>query len=242
MIGSLVCGGWPGMLPRRESKPKGPARLANQQDSSVADQRKPNSSQTRAQASTVDPEDMDAFLAGVEQQAYRIALYALRDEQMALDVVQDSMLKLVEKYLQRPAKEWAPLFFTILNNRITDTHRWNSLRERGGRLISLFRTSPEAGGEEETNLLDTGLGVDTTPGYSEPENQLLGQELGLEMDRALDQLSPRQRQVFLLRDWQGFNVRETAAILGCSQGSVKQHHFRAMQALRRELAEVWDHE
>ena len=183
--------------------------------------------------------NLDEFLAAVEQRAYRIAFYALRDEQAALDVVQDAMLKLVEKYAQRPAGEWPALFFTILNNRITDLHRWGRLREAGGKLISLFH---RRGDGEEEDLLNAGLAADSISAAQLPESATLGRELKGLIDAALRDLSDRQRQVFLLREWQGFNVRDTATILGCSEGSVKQHHFRAMQALRAQLAEVWDHE
>lgn len=180
---------------------------------------------------------LDAFLASVERKAYRIGCYALRDEQAALDVVQDSMLKLFEKYAHRPSDEWPALFFTILNHRIADTHRWTRLREAGGKLVSLFRRSGRD--QQEENLLDTGIGVELMPEHGQPDRQALGAQLHNRIDGALGRLSTRQRQVFLLREWEGFNVRETAKILGCSQGSVKQHHFRAIRALRAELAEVW---
>lgn len=181
--------------------------------------------------------EMDRFLEGVEHKGYRMALYALRDRDTALDVVQDAMLKLYEKYSERPAKEWPALFFTILNNRITDVRRWRMLRQSAGKLVSFFRSRPD---EEEDDLLEAGLGVDQDE--REPEQSAYGKQLGRYINRAVSNLSERQRQVFLLRETQGFSVRDTANILGCSEGSVKQHHFRAMQALRVELAEVWDHD
>jgi RNA polymerase sigma-70 factor (ECF subfamily) len=180
---------------------------------------------------------LDAFLASVERKAYHIGYYALRDEQAALDVVQDSMLKLFEKYARRPSHEWPALFFTILNHRITDAHRWRRLREAGGKLVSLFR--PAGRDQQEENLLDMGIGVELMPEHGRPDRQALGSQLRDRIDSALERLSDRQQQVFLLREWQGFNVRETAKILGCSEGSVKQHHFRAIRQLRVELNEVW---
>jgi RNA polymerase sigma-70 factor (ECF subfamily) len=183
---------------------------------------------------------LDAFLASVERKAYHIGYYALRDEQAALDVVQDSMLKLFEKYAHRPSHEWPALFFTILNHRITDTYRWKRLREAGGKLVSLFR--PTGRDQQEENLLDMGVGVELMPDHGRPDRQALGSQLRNRIDNALDRLSDRQRQVFLLREWQGFNVRETAKILGCSEGSVKQHHFRAIRTLRVELNEVWNND
>jgi len=181
---------------------------------------------------------VDKFLAGSEHKAFKIALYALRDEQTALDVVQDAMFKLVQKYSNKPESEWPALFFTILNNRITDVRRWRKLHEAAGKTISIFRS--REGGEE--NLIESGLGADTNPPQDQPETAVLAKQLRKEIDKALQYLSDRQRQVFILREWQGMSVRDTASVLGCSEGSVKQHHFRAMRSLREKLAGVWNHE
>ncbi len=183
---------------------------------------------------------LDDFLAGVERKAYQMALYSLRDEQTALDVVQDSMLKLCEKYADRAGREWPALFFTILHHRITDMHRWRRLREAGGKLISIFKDPHQE--HRQQNLLETEIGVALMPDHARPDSETLGAQIRNRIDHALERLSKRQREVFLLREWQGFGVRETAAILGCSEGSVKQHHFRAVRTLRQELAEVWSHE
>jgi RNA polymerase sigma-70 factor, ECF subfamily len=180
---------------------------------------------------------LDAFFEDVEKRAYRMAVFTLKDEQTALDAVQDAMLKLVEKYSGRPSVEWPALFFTILNNRMIDIQRWGRLREAGGKLISLFRSHDN--GDED--LLETGLGSDRFIA-DRPEVESRSRELHNTIHNAVTKLSDRQRQVFLLREWQGFNVRETSEILGCSEGSVKQHHFRAMQALRKHLAGVWEDE
>jgi len=180
---------------------------------------------------------LDAFFEDVERRAYRMAVYTLKDEQAALDAVQDAMLKLVEKYSERPSTEWPALFFTILNNRMIDIQRWGRLREAGGKLVSLFRNHDN--GDED--LLETGLGSDNFIA-ERPEVASWSRDLHNKIDNAITKLSDRQRQVFLLREWQGFNVRETSEILGCSEGSVKQHHFRAMQALRKHLAGVWEDE
>ena len=181
---------------------------------------------------------IDKFLAESEYKAFKIALYALRDEQTALDVVQDAMFKLVQKYSNKPESEWPALFFTILNNRITDVRRWRKLHEVAGKTISIFRS--REGGEED--LLESGLGADTNPPQDQPETAVLAKQLRNEIDKALEYLSDRQRQVFILREWQGMSVRDTASVLGCSEGSVKQHHFRAMKSLRVKLAGVWNHE
>jgi len=211
------------------AKPRDPGQRPDKESAQGAQQDSGDS--VRSYAS------FDAFFEDVEKRAYRLAVYTLRDEHTALDAVQDAMLKLVEKYHGRPSSEWPALFFTILNNRMIDIQRWGRLREAGGKLVSLFRTHDN--GEED--LLDSGLGSEYLIA-ERPEVASSSRDLHRKLDEAIAKLSDRQRQVFLLREWQGFNVRETSEIIGCSEGSVKQHHFRAMQALRKHLAGVWENE
>ncbi|MBO6703012.1 MAG: RNA polymerase sigma factor [Pseudomonadales bacterium] len=163
---------------------------------------------------------LDRFLAGVEKQAFRMAQIATRNPDDALDIVQDSMIKLVEKYSDKPQEEWRPLFFTILNSRIMDYHRKSSLT---GRLFGWL------GSEDEPEELE---GAPTEDG---PLDALV-EELTIDtLLSALDGLSARQQQVFMLRTWQGFSVAETARMMKCSEGSVKTHLSRATEALMNAL-------
>src|SRR5262252_6517804 len=76
---------------------------------------------------------LNQFLAGVELKAFKIAQAALRHEDDALDAVQDAMLQLARAYADKPAEEWKPLFYRILENRIRDMQRRRTVR---GRVIS----------------------------------------------------------------------------------------------------------
>lgn len=187
-----------------------------------------------AATAATPPPTLDAFLASVELKAYQLARYALWDREAALDVVQDSMMKLVERYAAKPAPEWPALFFTIVHNRINDVRRARAVRAGFGKVVSFF------GGEDEAapagaveSIEDSAIG---------PEQALGAQRLRSAIDTALRQLPERQRQVFILREWQELSVKETAQVLGCSEGTIKQHHFRALQSLRGLLTEVWRHE
>lgn len=188
---------------------------------------------------TREPAGIEGFLAQVEHRAYRIARHGVWDHELALEIVQDSMMKLVEKYAERPPKEWAALFYTILNNRVNDARRRRLVREKAGRIVSLFAPRRDSDQSIEVDILETESSASADP-RQEPEAWTRNRQLQMAIDAAVSKLPPRQRDVFLLREWQGLDVRETAQVLGCSQGSVKQHHFRAMQSLRRQLAEVWN--
>ncbi len=163
---------------------------------------------------------MDQFLESVERSAYRMAEIATRNPDDALDIVQDSMFKLVEKYAQKPVDEWRPLFFAILHSRITDFHRRKTLTGR------IFRWTDSDDIEDEFERGST----------IEGPLEKLTEELTLEkLQTALEALSQRQQQVFMLRNWQGFSVSETAGILKCSEGSVKTHMSRATESLLRAI-------
>ena len=191
--------------------------------------RRPGASAERAGAAAPD---LDAFLASVERRAFVAARLALRDDDAALDVVQDAMLRVVERYADRDPKTWAPLFFRILFNRIED-HR----RRRG--LARLLRwRGPAAGeGEPEAEAVDL-----LTSEARRPDEACEDGRLRAALREAVARLPERQRQVFLLRQWQGMSVEETATTLGLSGGSVKTHLSRAMTSMRDRLGELSDHE
>jgi len=171
--------------------------------------------------------ELDAFLASVEKSAFHIARLATRDGDEALDIVQEAMIKLVRKYASRPAAEWKPLFYRILNNRLTDWHRRRAVR---GRVMMLFKP-----GDDER---------DPIAHAPDPRGQSPLDQLGIDnameaLGEALTQLPRRQREAFLLRNLEGLNVAETATAMGCSAGSVKTHYSRAVHRLRALLGEHW---
>lgn len=185
---------------------------------------------------------LDDFFAASQSRAYHVALGALWDHEMALDVVQDSMLRFMEYYGRKPPAQWPALFRSVLNSRINDQRRRRLLGSTTRRLLSLTGLGLSRDSTEdrlqEAELAETGH----ERGFSQPEAGRVDEELGRHIRTALGRLAERQRQVFLLREQLGLSIRETAETLGCSENSIKQHHFRALRALRKQLAEVWSHE
>jgi RNA polymerase sigma-70 factor (ECF subfamily) len=145
-------------------------------------------------------------------------------------VVQGAMLRLAQSYANRPAAEWRPLFFRILYNGIRDLQRRHGVRRRFfGWLPGASRHEQEAGEDPLEQVADSA---------PEPLEQVATDEAMRTLDRALRRLPPRQFEAFSLRCLEGLDVAATAAAMDCSEGSVKTHYFRALQALRVELAEV----
>jgi RNA polymerase sigma-70 factor, ECF subfamily len=173
---------------------------------------------------------LNQFLAGVELKAFKIAQTALRHEDDALDAVQDAMLQLARAYSDRPAQEWKPLFYRILENRIRDMQRRRTVR---GRVISWL---PFRGDEDEDEPDPIAQAPSPEP---QPLRRLELDEAVGALEKALAALPRRQQQAFLLRTLEGLDVAATAAAMGCSEGSVKTHYFRAMQALRAQLGDLY---
>ncbi|WHI46224.1 RNA polymerase sigma factor [Microbulbifer sp. JMSA004] len=167
---------------------------------------------------------MDQFLASVEKRAFTMAKYAVGDRDDALDIVQDSMLALVKSYSCRDRAEWRPLFFTILNNRITDWHRRKKNLSRWQLLKDKLPINSEGDEWDLSEFPD--------PNGRSPDSALIGERTIDAIDRAIEKLPLRQQQAFLLRCVEGFNVSETAGAMTCSEGSVKTHLSRALRSLR----------
>lgn len=186
---------------------------------------------SRADGSTAKAVDqqrmLDRFLAGIERRAYRMALLATSNRDEAFDIVQDAMLKLVENYSGKPEAELGPLFFCILQSRIRDWYRRSSVRNR---LRSWLGTGDD---DEEVDQLDQL----PDPASRSPE-ELLATRGGIAaLEVALTKLPLRQQQVFLLRAWEGLDVKQTALAMQCAEGSVKTHYSRALATLREKLGD-----
>ncbi|MGC3981557.1 MAG: RNA polymerase sigma factor [Steroidobacteraceae bacterium] len=174
---------------------------------------------------------LDKFLASVERRAFQIARMALRDEDEALDIVQDAMLKLARNYAARPSEEWRPLFYRILNNRIRDWQRRRTVRNK------LFGWLPGFQKEEADEEADPYAAV-PDPQHGPSEQVMLGDAMVV-LEQALADLPQRQREAFSLRNFEGLDVAETAQAMGCTEGSVKTHYSRAVHTLRERLGETW---
>jgi RNA polymerase sigma-70 factor (ECF subfamily) len=174
------------------------------------------------------PATLDAFLAGVERHAWRMAEIALRDPDEALDAVQDSMLRLVRHYADKPAAEWTPLFWGILRRRITDLQRRRAVRNR----VLVWTGHKVTDDDAELPAWEApDLGPD-------PARILASRQAHAALSKAIRALPRRQQQTFMLRILEGLDVAGTAKAMGCSAGSVKTHLSRAMEALRAQL-EDW---
>jgi RNA polymerase sigma-70 factor (ECF subfamily) len=175
----------------------------------------------------LDSGAIEAFLREVEARAYRIAYIHVRDRDEALDIVQDAMIRLVRRYAGRPSAEWPPLFYRILQNRIRDFQRRRAVRSR---VLSFFGGTAA---EDEYDPLVEAPG----PRSEEPLAQVTSGDAMQALEQALRLLPARQREAFVLRNFEGLDVAQTALAMSCTEGSVKTHYSRAVHRLREMLAE-----
>ena len=158
----------------------------------------------------------------------------MRDDDAALDIVQDAMLKLTERYAEKPAAELPLLFQRILQNTIHDHFRRQKVRSTWTTVLSVLGKGDEK--DDDFDPLETlpAKSEGVTP--TEPAAALEQKEIVGLIEQALARLPARQREAFLLRYWEELDVAETAAAMGCSEGSVKTHCSRAVHALAELLS------
>lgn len=180
----------------------------------------------RVDTAKADERTLDQFLKSVERRALRMAELATCQRDEALDLVQEAMFGFVRHYATKPAAEWTPLFYRVLDSRLNDWHRRRQVRSRW---LSAWTRNADDEADEIAQAPDT-----HDPG---PLLRLAGNEAAQALEGALTRLPRRQRQAFLLRVWEGLDVAATAQAMRCSQGSVKTHLSRALAALRGQLEE-----
>lgn len=184
-------------------------------------------------AALATPAEISKFLADTERRAFKQAMFATRDEDAALDIVQDAMMKLAEKYADKPSAELPMLFSRILQNTIHDHFRRQKVRNTWTTLLSALGKGDEK--DEDFDPLETLQVKSNSNAAEDPARQLEQAQVVALIEQAIGRLPARQREAFLLRYWEELDVAEAAAAMGCSEGSVKTHCSRAVHTLAEML-------
>jgi RNA polymerase sigma-70 factor (ECF subfamily) len=177
--------------------------------------------------------ELSDFLETVERRSFKQAVYAVRKDEAALDIVQDAMIKLAEKYGDKPCAELPMLFQRILQNTIHDYFRREKVRNTW---VSLFSSmGGDADLHEDFDLLESYAAEEGSQAAESSADKVERQQVLTQIDEEIQKLPARQREAFLMRYWEDMDVAETAAAMGCSEGSVKTHCSRATHALAQAL-------
>ena len=183
----------------------------------------------------MDNKALDQFLGDVQKRAYQMARIAVGCEQDALDIVQDAMIALVKNYADREPSQWQGLFFKVLQNRIYDQHRRNTVKQKWFGWLGLGKVDDNQDVDQSVDLIQQAVDQKTPT----PEMQLQQGQATRKLIAAVEQLPIRQQQAFMLRLWEGMSVSETAAAMSVSEGSVKTHYSRAVTSLKQQLEAYW---
>jgi RNA polymerase sigma-70 factor, ECF subfamily len=177
--------------------------------------------------------ELTEFLKSVEKRAFKRTAYAVRDDDAALDIVQDAMIRLAESYASRPPAEWPLVFQRILSNATMDWFRRQKVRNAVVHNMSDFEPAGEDGGDFD--LLELLESQDGAMGAESAADTVGRQQILEIIDGEVANLPTRQREAFILRYWEELDVAETADAMGCSEGSVKTHCSRAVHSLAKAL-------
>ncbi len=178
-------------------------------------------------------QELSDFLKNVEKRAFKRSIYHVRDEEAALDIVQDSMMKLAQHYGDKPAAELPMLFQRILSNTTLD---WFRRRKTRNALFSNMSDFESSGEDGDFDLLETLETLTNSEGTESAQDATERAQILLQIELEVKELPGRQREAFLMRYWEEMDVAETAAAMGCSEGSVKTHCSRAVHALSKALS------
>ncbi len=176
--------------------------------------------------------ELDAFLRGVEKRAFKRTFYHVRNEESALDIVQDSMMKLAEHYGHKSPEELPMLFQRILSNTTLDWFRRQKTRNA---LFTPLGDFDSALGYGEFDVLEALISNSDNLQQESSQSQAERAQTLHAIELEIQNLPTRQREAFLMRYWEELDLAETASAMGCSQGSVKTHCSRAVSALAKAL-------
>lgn len=177
--------------------------------------------------------ELSEFLKSIEKRAFKRTVFTVRDHDAALDIMQDAMIKLSQSYGDRPAAELPLLFHRILANATMDWFRRKKTRQTV--MVNFSDIAPEDNDQELLDTLEVLTDSRSTESAAEATSRA---QILLIIEKKLEALPPRQREAFLLRYWEDFDVSETALSMGCTEGSVKTHCSRAVRALAKGLAHL----
>jgi len=178
------------------------------------------------------PAELSDFLKSVERRAFKRTAYHVRNDESALDIVQDSMMKLAEHYGHKPPDEFPMLFQRILSNCTLD---WFRRQKSRNALFSPYSDFQSDADSEDFDILETLSDGLQTADFDNPQSHIERSQTLKVIEGELLLLPERQREAFLMRYWEDMNVAETAAAMGCAEGSVKTHCSRAVNALSKAL-------
>jgi RNA polymerase sigma-70 factor, ECF subfamily len=162
------------------------------------------------------------------RRAYTLALGVVRNNDDALDVVQDAFIK-AHRHLNR--FEGNASFYTWLYRIVMNLAIDHLRKQRRQQPVELDEAAPQ-------DVLDDSLLPKILGGN--PGRALLDKQIRARIDAALDQLSDNHRAVLVMRELEGMSYEDMATAVGCSKGTIMSRLFHARKNMQRQLADLVD--
>lgn len=171
-------------------------------------------------------ESFEYFVRRYQSRITRVAYRLLRDAGEADCAAQESFLRAYQSI--HDFREGAT--FETWLTRICINLCKDRLKRR--RLVLYFHQGPATEEEEGSGLHEVTASCDPSP-----ERRALSREIRDRLRRAMDDLSPRQRSVFVLKHFEELSIPEIAELTGLDSGTIKSHLFRAAHKIRERLGD-----
>ena len=171
----------------------------------------------------------DALVRQYEHQVLRLALHLTGSEHDAEDIYQEAFLK---AYRHLGNFRFECSFYTWIYRIVTNLCL-DQMRRRKTRREDQAVVADHAGGE-----IDLLASVSDDRAYSNPARELERKSMSLQIQAALEKLTPRERMVFELKHYQGLRLRTIGAMLNTTEETAKNTLFRATKKLRAHLADL----
>ena len=167
----------------------------------------------------------DELMKRYERRIFGYLLRTVRNYEDAEDLTLEVFFKAYRALNSwEPKAKFSTWLYTIASNLSIDYHRSKSRQP-----VYMFEDEEVI----ETRLVATDIS-------SNPEKHLEDKERGRLIREAVDELSPKQKAVFMLSRYEGLQIKEVAETLGMAEGTVKIHLHRAMKKLQNLLRHLWE--
>jgi RNA polymerase sigma-70 factor (ECF subfamily) len=179
---------------------------------------------------------IEAELPALRHRLLRHARFAVNDHGLAEDLVQDTLIVVVEQYTRHRGDASLGTWATaILKNKIADWYRSPTRR----RMVQMSAEDTELEDTVDTLFLANGGYVDPVPAWQQPENREEQRQMMTILERCLGGLPHQTGRVFMMREWLGFETGEICERLGVSAENCRTILHRARTALRICMQHKW---
>lgn len=181
-------------------------------------------------------QELEPLLPGLRRRLLRQARFAMQDHGAAEDLVQDTLVAVVEQRCQHRQESSLSTWATaILKHKVADWYR-SPTRQR---TVQWTLEDDSLGSRVEQLYGPDGSYLDAVPAWQQPENRAEQLQMISALERCVDALPTQTGRVFMMREWLGFDNGEICTRLGINADHCRTILHRARMALRTCMQQSW---